>query len=229
MNIRIPKGKTHLMVVEGKEDQEFFIQLATHLGVVDSWPLHIEQLGGKGNFSEFLLALTRHPRFGALTDIAIVRDADFGTNSFQSVQDTIRSANSMSPRQLPVPQKVMELAKGTPNTGVLILPSNEREGTIEDLVMDIFQGDPVNLCVETFFACLREYDLPVSQERLPKARLRTFITGKNVGFSDEESSGGDSDRQYLSDVFHMSWWKPEFWDHPAFKDAKAFLKQLLAD
>ena len=28
MNIRIPEGKSRLMLVEGKEDQEFFIKLA---------------------------------------------------------------------------------------------------------------------------------------------------------------------------------------------------------
>jgi hypothetical protein len=228
MKVRIPEGKSRLLVVEGKEDQEFFIQLAKHMDVLDGWPLLIEQLEGKSNFREYLLALTRHPRFGKLSAIGIVRDADFGTNSFQSVQDTIRSANRMNARQLPVPQQVMEFAPGTPNTGVLILPSSHREGMIEDLVMDLFQDDPVNLCVETFFTCLRENSLPISQERLPKARLRTFITGKNAGFDEEEANGGDADRQFLSDVFHMSWWEPEFWDHPIFDDAKTFLTQLLA-
>lgn len=228
MNIRVPAGKSRLMVVEGREDQEFFIQLARHMNVLDGWPLHIEQLEGKGNFSEYLLALTRHPRFAELTAIGIVRDADFDTNSFQSVQDTIKRANNKSPLQLPVPQRALEFAKGTPNTGALILPSSEREGMIEDLVMDLFENDPVNRCVETFFNCLRENNVPVSQERLPKARLRTLITGKNVGVRDNEAHGGDSDRHYLSDVFRMSWWRPEFWDHPAFDAAKAFLTQLLA-
>ena len=229
MIIRIPKGKSRLMVVEGKEDQEFFIKLAKHMNVLDGWPLHIEQLKGKGNFREFLRSLMRHPRFGTLTDIGIVRDADFGGGALQSVQDTIRSANERNPRQLPVPQHALHIAQGTPNTIVLILPSSQREGMIEDLVMDLFQDDPVNLCVDTFFTCLRKNNMPVSQERLPKARLRTFITGKNVGFRDEEANGGDSDKQFLSDVFRMSWWKPEFWDHSAFDQAKTFLHQLLAD
>ncbi len=236
MNIRIPEGKSRLMVVEGKEDQEFFIQLAKHMNVLEGWPLQIVQLGGKGiggkgkgNFHDFLRSLTKHPRFGRLTDIGIVRDADFETNAFQSVQDTIRSANNKNPRQLPVPQQVMEFAFGTPNTGVLILPSSEREGMLEDLILDVLADDPVHLCVDTFFKCLRERDLPISQERLPKARLRTYITGKNIGVLDEEDRGSDSDRQYLSDVFRMSWWRPEFWNHHTFNAPKAFLTQLLAD
>ncbi len=225
MNIRIPSGKSRLMVVEGKEDQEFFIQLATHLEVMKDWPLQIEQLDGKGNFREFLLALTRHPKFGQLATVGIVRDADFGTNSFNSVRDTILSANEVSSRKLSVPERELELAQGTPKTGVLILPSGGREGVIEDLIMDVFEEDSVTKCVERYFECLRTVGQSVSRARLPKARLRTFITGKNIG---EDAEGDDSDRQYLSDVFHMSWWQPEFWDHPAFNDAKAFLTQLLA-
>ena len=225
MNIRIPNGKSRLMVVEGKEDQEFFIQLATHLEVIDGWPLQIEQLDGKGNFREFLLALTRHQRFSQLATIGIVRDADFGTNSFQSVRDTILSANEVSPRKMSVPERVLELAQGTPKIGVLILPSGEREGMIEDLIMDVFDEDPVAKCVDIYVECLRKEGQSVLQARLPKARLRTFITGKNIG---EDVEGYDSDRQYLSDVFHMSWWRAEFWDHPAFNDAKTFLHQLLA-
>ena len=226
MNIRIPEGKSRLMLVEGKEDQEFFIKLATHLDVIDGWPLHIEQLHGKGNFSEYLLALTRHPRFGKVTAIGIARDADFGTNSFQSVRDTILSANEVSPRQLPVPQHPMELVEGTPNLTVLVLPSSEREGMIEDLVMDVFADDPVTTCVDAYFNCLRENKIGVSQWKLPKARLRAFVTGKNVS---DEATGDDSDKLYLSDVFRMSWWQDSFWERPAFEEAKAFLNQLLAD
>ncbi len=224
MTPRIPDGKTRLMLVEGKEDQEFFIQLATHMNVIDGWPLHIEQVEGKGNFGEFLRGLMRHPKLKQLSAIGIVRDADFEGNAFQSVQDTIRSANERNPRQLPVPQSELEMSEGTPNTIVLVLPSGEREGMIEDLVMDVFDKDPVSKCVDKYFSCLRKKHIAISQERFPKARLRTFITGKNIG---SESEGDDSDRQYLSDIFHMSWWRDEFWDKPAFNDAKGFLSKLL--
>ncbi len=95
---------------------------------------------------------------------------------------------------------------------------------LEDLIIDVLSDDPVSKCVDRFFDCLGESEA-IAQEKLPKARLRTFISGKNVS---SESEGDDSDRQYLSDVFHMSWWRDEFWDHPTFDDAKAFLAQLLA-
>lgn len=54
--------------------------------------------------------------------------------------------------------------------------------------------------------------------------MRAFVTGKNVS---DQAKGDDSEKLYLSDVFHMSWWQPEFWEHDAFDDANAFLTQLL--
>ena len=226
MTPRIPQGKSRLLLVEGKEDQEFFIKLGGQLTSTDDWSIQIDQFGGKTKLTDYLIALAQHSKFSQLTTIGIVRDADFNTNAFNSVQDAIRNANNDSRAELPVPEKVMTLAKGNRNVIVLIMPSAEREGMLEDLVMDVFKCDPVTTCVDAYFDCLRQNELSVSQERLPKARLRTFITGKNI---DSESEGKDSDRQYLSDVFHMSWWREEFWDNPVFDPAKAFLTQLLAD
>ncbi len=226
MTLRLPDGKTRLLLVEGKEDQEFFIRLGTQLTSTDDWPLHIAQYGGKSELADFLIALTRLANFSQLAIIGIVRDADFNTNALQSVQSALEEANAESERNLPIPQDVMAITPGNPSIIVLILPSEEREGMLEDLLFDVLREDPVAKCVGKYFDCLDEAGVAIVQERLSKARLRTFISGKNVG---SESQGDDVDRQYLSDVFHMSWWLPNFWDHPTFNDAKAFLRQLLAE
>ena len=80
-------------------------------------------------------------------------------------------------------------------------------------------------CVNEYFECLRNSDLDIRQARTSKARLRTFIAGKNCT---EATTGTDTDRDFLSDVFHMTWLPVQFWDHPTFNDAKTFLRQLLA-
>ena len=226
MTPKIPEGKSRLLLVEGKEDQEFFIKLGGHLTSTADWPIHINQYEGKSKLTDFLIALSSHPDFSQLVTIGIVLDADFNTNAFQSVQGAIRSTNEEFPRQLPVPQQAMELAEGNPNIIVLIMPSTEREGMLEDLVMDVFADDPVTTCVDAYFDCLRENRIGVSQAKLPKARLRAFVTGKNVS---DEATGDDSDKLFLSDVFHMSWWQDGFWEDSTFNDAKAFLMQLLVD
>lgn len=224
MTLKIPQGKSHLLLVEGKVDKQFFIQLGVHLCFDKSTPIHIEKYNGKDNLGNFLRGILTHPGFTHLKRVGIVRDADVGGGAFQSVKDTIASANGGKPRQLGVPEQVLELSGGTTPTLVLILPSTERSGMIEDLVLDVFKDDPVSTCVNTYFDCLRGFDVKIPETIPAKARLRTFITGKNTG---TDATSDDSGRSYLSDVFRMSWWKPEFWDCPAFDDAKAFLHQLL--
>lgn len=225
MTDQIPKHITRLLLVEGKEDQEFFIQLGMHLNLIDSWPLRIIQYGGIDNLRERLRTLAAPDTMEHVGRIGIVRDADYNTDALQSVRDAIRYSNQRNDVQLDIPDEVMKPSDGSTSVTILILPSSEREGMIEDLIMDVFDNDPVSHCVNTYIECLRQVGLSISSSKVPKARLRTFITGKNIG---TESEGGDSDRHYLSDVFHMSWWKPEFWNDPTFKEARDFLRQLLA-
>ena len=226
MTVLLPNDVTRLLLVEGKEDQEFFIQLGTHLNLIQNWPLRIIQYGGKSTLKERLRTLTAPDTLEGIRHIGIVRDSDFNTDALKSVRDAIANSNQRNDIRLDIPDRVMEPTDGPPAISILILPSSEREGMIENLIMDVFVDDPVSKCVDRYFRCLRDEHIPISQVRLPKARLRTFITGKNI---DSESEGDDSDRQYLSDVFHMSWWRDDFWNHPTFDDAKEFLTQLLAD
>ena len=225
MKPKIPPGRTRLLLVEGEEDQQFFIQLGAQLTSTDEWPIHINQYKGKSKLADFLIALAGHPKFGQVETIGIVRDADYNTDALQSAQQAIINANVESSIDLPVPQRASEMARGSKNVIAFILPAAGREGMLEDLIMDVLYDDPVTACVDTYLRCLAERELSVLQHRVPKARLRTFITGKNIG---SDSEGNDSDRQYLSDVFSMSWWQDDFWHHPAFDSAKAFLRQLLA-
>lgn len=226
MILRIPQGKTRLLLVEGKVDKQFFVQLGFKLSFDENTPIHIEKYCGKDNLGNYLRGILTHPRFTQLERVGIVRDADNDGGAFQSVKGTITSANRGKSRKLGIPKRVLELSDGTTPTMVLILPSAERSGAIEDLVLDVFKEDPVCTCVDTYFDCLRGLDMAIPQTVPGKARLRTFITGKNSG---TDSTSDDSGRSYLSDVFQMSWWKPEFWDHSTFDDAKVFLKQLLDD
>lgn len=225
MTLRIPPGKSHLLLVEGKDDKEFFIRLGCHLRFDESTPIHIEKYCGVDNLGKFLRGLLTHPNFAQLRRIGIVRDADFGDDAFQSVKDTIINAIKGKSRRIGIPKRVMELSDGSPAAIVLVLPADGREGMLEDLIMDVLHDDPVTACVETFFDCVNESVANILDHKLSKAKLRAFVTGKNVC---ENVDGDDSEKLYLTDVYRMSWWKPEFWDHPAFDEAKAFITQFLA-
>ncbi len=92
MKLRLPNGKTRLLLVEGKEDKQFFIKLGAQLTSTDDWPLHIAQYEGKSKLADFLIASTRLPHFSQLASVGIVRDADFNTNAFQSVQSALEES-----------------------------------------------------------------------------------------------------------------------------------------
>lgn len=224
MSDLIPEGITRLLLVEGKEDQEFFIQLGTHLKIIDNWPLRIVQYGGASSLKERIRTLARPDTMEQIERIGIVRDADFNTNALRSVQDAIRHSNERNTLQLDIPQRVMEATEGSPSINVLTLPSAGREGMLEDLLMDVLSSDPVTACVDEYFDCLSRKGLDILQHKRSRARLRAFVTGKNAS---DGAEGDDSEKLYLSDVFRMSWWKDGFWDHTTFSEAIEFLTQLL--
>lgn len=229
----IPEGTSRLLLVEGKEDKEFFIQLHSHLKFPERIPWILKYEGKdklKDKLSEFLYQLIRVPNsnFKQVSQIGIVRDADYGTDAFQSVQTAIKNANANSPRQLPVPRTVIEPSEGSPKVSVLILPSEKRDGMLEDLVLDALNDDPITPCVDDFFTCLKNRKVEIVQERLSKARVRVFITGKNV--DRQATVSDDTDKLRLSDIYKMSWWRGDaFWKHESFDEAKAFLRQLVFD
>ena len=216
----IPEGASRLLLVEGREDKQFFIQL----GYPSELPC-ILQYEGKNNLAGFLYQLIQNSNFKQVSQIGIVRDADYGTDAFQSVRTAIKNANANSPRQLPVPETVIEPSEGSPKVSVLILPSEKRDGMLEDLVLDALNDDPITPCVNDFFTCLKDRKVEIVQERLSKARVRVFITGKNV--DRQAAVSNDTDKLYLSDIYKMSWWRDEFWNHEGFNEAKAFLRQLV--
>ena len=227
MKALIPPNKSRLLLVEGNEDQEFFIQLGFHLEFTSETPLHIVQYEGKNNLAKFLILVMNDPNFSQLTHVGIVRDADYNTNAFQSVVTALVSANQNSSRQFPIPEKAVQPSDGIPKLSILILPSVERDGMLEDVVLDALDNDPISICVNDYFECLADKGLEIVEERLSKAKVRVFIAGKNVDRRSSERD--DTDKLYLSDVFRMSWWQDQFWEHPSFDETKRFLLQLIAD
>ena len=220
----IPEGTTHLLLVEGREDQEFFIQLGLYLKLADSWPLRIVQFDGKDNLANRLRTLMNLNAFEEIERIGIVRDTDFETNALRSVQDAIRNANRGNTLTLPVPEKIMELAEGPPDVIVLVLPSEDSEGVLEDLIVQVFADDPVLMCTEDFLTCVKKRPVQIVPERVSKVRVRVFVAGKNLS---PRPDGDDLEKHRISDIFRMTWPPNDFWENDAFQQAKTFLAQLL--
>nr|WP_281721247.1 DUF3226 domain-containing protein [Nitrosomonas nitrosa] len=213
------------MLVEGKDDLEFFDQLRNHLKIRDRF--HIAEYTGKDNLDNSLLSVLAEPVFPQISHISIVRDADFLPGSFDSVQSALDYANRNSPspkRHYPIPDTHTLFFGERPQVAVLILPAPNLFGMLEDVVLTALDNDPISPCVNEYIQCLQQSGIYPLQERLPKAKVRVFIEGKHL--DKDISTGDDRKRKYLSDLYSMSWWT---WDHPAFDIVKAFIQQLATE
>lgn len=227
MTTPIPSGKSCLLLVEGKDDEAFFSEIISRLNHPQASQLHIMQYGGKDQLSARLREFTRDPKFKDVLRLGIVRDKDFNTNAFNSVLSHIRRANRRNPRKLSSPKNPRQLSDGFPRVGVLLLPYDDEEGMLENLVLAMVAQDPIMSCVEDHIHCLRDtgIDIEKNRDRLPKTKVRTFVSGKNV--ERKNSSKKEATRVSLSYVFAARWWKEEYWHHDCLKQTKAFLTQLL--
>jgi len=169
--------KPNLLVVEGQEEYCFFEALVRRIGLQN---IQIMPIGGKNKLRKNLKALISAPKFYEVSSLGIVRDADANPEAaFQSVCDALRFVN------LPVPERPSNPVGNQPRVAVLILPSFNSPGMLEDLCLQALAQDPAMSCVEQYFQCLQQNGLSLPNN-MPKARIQTFLAsrpeaGKRLG------------------------------------------------
>jgi len=238
MSYETPNGKLRLLVVEGAGDEYFFSKLLEHLGMQDSF--EFVDCEGKDNLDEELIGILNRDDFAQIADIGIVLDNDYpenrnGDNAFATAIEAIDVANQnfiennpQISRQLAKPRAPRAKSSKHPRVSVLLLPSDDDDGAVEDLVFSALPKDSILDCVNAYFSCLGDAGVQANRARLPKSKLSVYISGK---VTDEDfARHDDAKRMFLTQALDMKWWRDEkMWDHPAFDHAKAFLTQLLAD
>ena len=156
------------LLVEGKDPLNFFNEFIQYLGCQG---LQIQNFGGVPDLPAVLKQFVKAPDFGLVVEsIGIVRDAEGDENSaWQSVQSALRGAG------MPVPARIGQRSVAdSPHVTVLLLPGDGNPGMLETVLNRTFANDPVNTCIDDFFACV---------ERLPgkrihgrdKARARAYM------------------------------------------------------
>lgn len=172
MELRITIEQPKLLVVEGTRDKEFFEAFIKHLGLQD---IQVHSIRGKGNMRADLRALvSRKAEFSRVSAIGIIRDADDDANAaFQSVYHALRELD------LPSPEQPFCIVGDKPRVGVVILPSSNETGALEDVCLKAVQKDPATSCVEQYFTCLHKKGvLSVEGRRLAKAKVQVFLASK---------------------------------------------------
>ncbi|SHI81870.1 DUF3226 domain-containing protein [Desulfofundulus thermosubterraneus] len=179
MSVRIEKS--HVLVVEGKDEQLFFNALInsykTELNLPD---IQILPIGGKSRLPGNLKALVNSPGFTEVISLGIVRDADEDAwAAFQSICSALGSAG------LPVPPAPLVSAGSNPSVTVVVLPGDNRPGMLEDVCLAAVQDEPALLCVKQYFECLQNMSLSLPRQ-ISKAMLQVFLAsrpevGKRLG------------------------------------------------
>ena len=235
--VRIPANISRILVVEGNEDNTFFQALAEHLGIQEQ--IYFVVCNGKNELATTLENILNDGNFHNFRHIGIICDNDFpdsrdGKGALETVQDEIDDANDAisenlkRTRELPTPARPREAAGTKPKVSVLLLPDDDRDGMLENLVLDAIGEDKITNCVDAYYACLEQQaQLKLQEAREPRSRLSVYISGKIL--DSKYATNDDSRRWFLTQAVCMKWWNDEdMWDNPAFHDAKAFLTLLLA-
>ncbi len=91
-NIKIDKNADRLLLVEGPDDEVFFLKLVEHMGIGDD--IELVSYEGKDNLKRYLLAILNDANYATnRKHIGIVRDADYDTDTFASAVSALEHAN----------------------------------------------------------------------------------------------------------------------------------------
>lgn len=198
--------KRKLLLVEGRDDEEFFGGLLRSMAIDD---IQVIPVGGKHQFAGKLQGLIKDADFPEIVSMGIALDADDDPKAtFQSICDALKQAH------MPVPKKVTTKAarKGSPEVIVMILPDVNKQGALEDLCLAAVNDDKANACVERYFNCLKEHEVSGPKpNKLNKARVRVFLSSK------------EDPTLSLGIAAQRGYWP---FDHKVFADVKTFLKSL---
>jgi len=173
-----------------------------HLSLQD---IQVEQLGGKTNWRRKVKLIKDMENFKNVISLGLVRDADTSPiGAFKSVVDALREA------ELPLPSKSLESVGTNPKVTVLILPDENEEGELKDLYLKSVEKDPAMPCVNAYFECLEQTELPIPS-KLCKPKVQVFLTSRQkevIGIRRAAKVG------YVQ------------WENNAFQKVKVFLKQI---
>jgi hypothetical protein len=149
-----PVSLAKLLLVEGDTPLHFFEALLRHLGLQNE--MEIRNYHGIRDLRTYLLDLASSEAFRRLvTSVGIVRDAEDkpATAARQSVTDAMAAAGLTPARVPPI------------RTSLFILPDNINPGMLETLCMQAVRSEAglagANACVEQFFACLGQSQVPL--------------------------------------------------------------------
>jgi uncharacterized protein DUF3226 len=174
--ITIEKAK--LLIVEGKDEGNFFQALLADMGIGE---IQILPGGGKTFLRAYLKAVKSTPGFDRVTSLGICRDADENAHAaFQSVRDALTGAG------LPSPTSLGQAIGSSPCVTIELLPDGLSPGMLEDLCLKSVTTAPIMGCVHQYFTCVQGAAGTALPQNNAKTKAHAFLAmqetpGKRVG------------------------------------------------
>lgn len=172
---------SRLLLVEGKDDQEFFNHLWSSLGPAND-KIDVISYDGRDKLRNWLKTVSDLPGFVELNALGIVRDADDNpSGAFESVRDALRAFFDKQPTD-PFEFIDATFQNAGPfdgqrfSVGIAILPGASRSGELEDLLVDAIDDPERMACVDEYIHCLESNEIPL--EKPAKTRLQAFLASK---------------------------------------------------
>ena len=161
------------LIVEGNDDVRIFRALGSRMNISN---IEIRPYGGVDNMRTFVRTLSALPEFRLVQSLAIVADADCDR---ERRERRIRSA--LSDMNLPTPSGPLEIASDEHlKVAYLVVPHDRDRGMIEDVCLDSVRNDPAMDCIDRYFDCISEVDIPGPQQVWSsKARLHAFLASRD--------------------------------------------------
>ncbi len=157
---------TKVLAVEGKDEVNFFRRI---LAISEIDKVEIIDVGGKDNFKLGIAGLVKMPSFSKVTILAIVRDSETDAQAtFQSISQILTN------NQLPPPETMGSYSAGHPKVGIFLMPGDRDQGMLEDFCLETVRDHPAMRCVESFFDCIGDANLP-RPRILSKAKVQAFL------------------------------------------------------
>ncbi len=198
---------TRLLVVEGKDECNFFKALLKHLDIKD---VQLVDVGGINKFQYEFPTLYNMEGFNKVNVIGFIRDAEKkpAENAFNSICNIIKKYD------LPVPNARGIVCKlGIPNTAIFIMPDNAGTGMLENLCLKTIESTPFYDCVIKYVECFSQHQSLEEKKKFnePKSKVQTYLASRSPIFN---SLGLGAFEGY--------------WDfnHSCLNEIKGFLKSL---
>lgn len=154
-----------LLIVEGKDEINFFSCLLRHMNISD---LQVMDVGGVDQFKNKFPALRRASGFSDIMSMAIVRDAESDANSaFSSIRNILQKEG------LKPPEKPNQFSGSNPKIGIFIMPGDANQGMIEDLCLKTVKDHVALKCVDSFIDCISNMD--IHPKNISKSKAQIFL------------------------------------------------------